>query len=252
MFVPRATRTLEGFEHPGRFVDHPRNSEPEAGRASSLTTVPTGKNCEHEPDAPPPRVTVQLIPAGDEVTLPLPPPPGSIEILPLLKWNAEYVVTIPYLWVLKSPPIVPTMMADPVASGDVAIGKFALVEPAGTVTFAGAVAMWGASFERSTTIPPGGAAAVSLTVPVVERPWTTSAGLMVTADSVGAVDGGGEGDGAGGDGEGEGDGELTVQPDSVAVAELLPSLTVTLQSAGRGKLLLSMRKFPEPSERPEA
>jgi hypothetical protein len=75
---------------------------------------------------------------------------------------------------------------------------------------------------------------------------------MVTAESAGDVDeGGGDGEGDG-EGDGDGEGELTVQPESVAVAELVPSLTVTRQSAGRGKLLSSMRKLPEPSERPEA
>jgi hypothetical protein len=39
---------------------------------------------------------------------------------------------IPYLCVLQSPPIVPTMIAEPVALGLVATVKVARVEPAGT------------------------------------------------------------------------------------------------------------------------
>jgi hypothetical protein len=87
MFVARATRTRDGSEQPGRFVDQPRNAESAAGRASSRTIVPTGKKAAHVPDPLPP-VSVRSIPAGEEVTRPLPPPPGMIEMLPLLKWNS--------------------------------------------------------------------------------------------------------------------------------------------------------------------
>ena len=142
MFVPRATRTREGSEQPGTLVLQPRNSESEAGRASSLTTVPTEKNAEQSPE-PLPRMIVQSMPAGEEVTRPLPVPPGRIEMLPLLKWNSVYVVMMSYLWVLQSPPTVPTMIAEPVVSGAVATGKVALVAPGATVTLAGTVAMCG-------------------------------------------------------------------------------------------------------------
>src|SRR5215210_1147848 len=140
MLVPRATLTLEGSEQPGRLVLQPRNEESLAGLAESRTIVPTGKNAEQVPE-PLPRVMVQAIPVGEEVTRPLPVPEGRIEMLPLLKWNAEYVVMIPYLCVLQTPPTVPTMIAEPVVFGDVAIGKLALLDPAGTVTLAGTVAM---------------------------------------------------------------------------------------------------------------
>jgi hypothetical protein len=87
MFVARATRTRDGSEQPGRFVDQRRNAESAAGRASSRTIVHTGKKAEHVPE-PLLRVNAQSIPAGEEVTRPLPPPPGMIEMLPLLKWNS--------------------------------------------------------------------------------------------------------------------------------------------------------------------
>jgi hypothetical protein len=140
ILVPRAILILEGSEQPGRLVLHPWSDESLAGLAESRTIVPTGKNASQVPEPLPP-VMVQLIPAGCEVTRPLPFPPGRMEMLPLLKWNAEYVVMIPYLCVLQTPPTVPMMIAEPVVFGDVAMGKLALLDPAGTVTLAGTVAM---------------------------------------------------------------------------------------------------------------
>jgi len=90
MFVPRAIVIFCGSKQPGR-PRQPRKLEPDAGRASSLTTVPTAKNAEHVP-APFPRVIVQLIPVGCEVTTPLPLPPGRIEMLPFAYWNAVHTV----------------------------------------------------------------------------------------------------------------------------------------------------------------
>ena len=80
MLVPRATVIFDGSEHPGSPL-HPWKEELAAGRASSRTTVPTGKNTEQAPD-PLPDVIVQLIPAGCELMRPLPVPPGTIEMLP--------------------------------------------------------------------------------------------------------------------------------------------------------------------------
>ena len=81
--VPRATVTLEASKQPGSPL-HPKKLELAAGRASSLTTVPTGKNALQVP-APLPPVMVQSMPAGCEVTRPLPFPPGMIAMLPLEK-----------------------------------------------------------------------------------------------------------------------------------------------------------------------
>src|SRR5215210_2082415 len=96
-----------GSTQPGRDLQ-PTNFESAAGRASSLTTVPTGKNAEHVPD-PFPRMIAQSIPAGDEVTRPLPLPPGRIERLPLLNANGVQTVTMSYVVTV---PAVPMISAD--------------------------------------------------------------------------------------------------------------------------------------------
>jgi hypothetical protein len=57
----------------------------------------------------------------------------------------------------------------------VAIVNVALAAPAGTVTLAGTVT--GSLPDNDTTAPPGGAAAVRVTVPVTEFPPTTLAAL---------------------------------------------------------------------------
>jgi hypothetical protein len=59
-----------------------------------------------------------------------------------------------------------------------------LVVPAGTVTLAGTVAAAEVS-DRVTTVPPAGAAAVRVTVPVDEAPPATLDGLRASADRVG-------------------------------------------------------------------
>jgi hypothetical protein len=59
--VPRAIVMPLAGSQPGSDLQ-PTNLESAAGLASSLTTVPTGKNAEHVPE-PFPRVIVQSIPA---------------------------------------------------------------------------------------------------------------------------------------------------------------------------------------------
>src|SRR5919199_3315106 len=81
MFVPRATVTLDGSAQPGS-PRQPWKLEPAAGRASSRTTVPVRKKLQHVPD-PLPLVMVQLMPAGCDVTTPLPLPPGMMLRLPV-------------------------------------------------------------------------------------------------------------------------------------------------------------------------
>src|SRR3954469_1192084 len=113
-------------------------------------------------------------------------------------------------------------------------GNVALLEPAGTVTLAGAVAATGLSLSRATVKPPAGAAELSTTVPVTGVPGSTSVGLARTAVSVGVVVGVGVGVGVG---VSVGVGVvLTLQPESVAVVAVAdPSLTATRQSAGLAK-----------------
>jgi hypothetical protein len=232
--VPRATLTLEGSEQPGRLVLYPRNDELAAGRASSLTIVPTGKNASQEPVSPL-AVMVQSIPAGCEITRPLPFPPGRIEMLPLEKWKGSHTVITECLSVLKTPPTVPMITADcALVSSLVEIVKVARVDPAGTVTLGGTVATAVLSLIRSTVKPPEGAAELRVTVPVAGSGPTTSVGLRVSEESDAEDEGGG--------------GELTVQPDRRAVAAVAdPSLTSTVQSAGAVKPLLSILKRPDPS-----
>ena len=55
----------------------------------------------------------------------------------------------------------------------------ALVLPAATVTLDGTAATAGLPLESDTTVPPAGAAAVSVTVPVDGLPPTTVPGLRV-------------------------------------------------------------------------
>jgi hypothetical protein len=108
-FVPRAiVMPLAGSTQPGSALQ-PTNFESGAGLASSLTTVPTGKNAEHVPPEPFPRVIVQSIPAGDDVTRPLPLPPGGIETLALLNANGVQTVMMSYVVTV---PAVPMMSAD--------------------------------------------------------------------------------------------------------------------------------------------
>src|SRR5829696_5085845 len=81
MFVSANTVIFEGSKHPGR-PRHPWNWLSDAGRASSRTTVPAGKKALHVP-APLPPVITQLMPAGWDVMEPLPPPPGTMLMLPV-------------------------------------------------------------------------------------------------------------------------------------------------------------------------
>jgi hypothetical protein len=66
----------------------------------------------------------------------------------------------------------------------VGIVNVALVAPAATVTLAGTIATTVLLLESATTIPPEGAALVSVTVPCEELPPTTLVGLSVNAESV--------------------------------------------------------------------
>jgi hypothetical protein len=236
--VPRATLTLEASAQPGSDL-HPTKFESAAGRASSLTTVPTGKNASQVP-VPLPPVMAQSIPAGCEVTRPLPFPPGRIAMLPFEKWKGSHTVMTACLSVLKSPPTVPIIIADcALVTSLVETVKVALVDPAWTVTLGGTVAAAVLSLVRSTVKPPDGAAELRVTVPVAGSGPTTSVGLTVREESDAEDDGGGE--------------ELTVQPERRAVAAVAePSLTSTVQSAGAVKPVRSILNLPLPSLVPMA
>jgi hypothetical protein len=96
-----------------------------------------------------------------------------------------------------TPPYTAEIVADVDAVTDeVVTVKFALVDPAGTVTLVGTdVAL--ESSESDTAAPPLGAAALSVTVPADEVPPTTVVGLTARVASV-TADGGGGGGGGGG------------------------------------------------------
>src|SRR5215203_1252007 len=229
---------LEGSLQPGSPLQ-PRKLESAAGRASSLTIVPTGNNALQLP-APLPPVVVQSIPAGCEVTRPLPFPPGRIAMLPFEKWKGSHTVITACLSVLKSPPTVPMIVADcALVTSLVETMKVVLVDPAGTVTLGGTVAAVVLSLVRSTVKPPEGAAELRVTIPVAGSGPSRSVGLTVSEERDTDDDGGGE--------------ELTVQPDRRALATVAePSLTSTVQSAGAVKPLLSILNLPAPSLVPMA
>src|SRR5215470_9983409 len=63
--------------------------------------------------------------------------------------------------------------------------KVALVAPSSTVTLAGTVATLVLLLERLTTAPPGGAGALSVTVPCEEFPPTTLVGFSVSEERIG-------------------------------------------------------------------
>ena len=77
------------------------------------------------------------------------------------------------------------MVAVPLAPDTVAIVKLALVCPAATVTLAATVAA-ALLLDNVTTVPPVGAAAVSVTVPVELVPPVTVLGFRVSDDGTGA------------------------------------------------------------------
>ena len=74
-----------------------------------------------------------------------------------------------------------------VADEYVEIGNVPEVAPEGTVTDAGADAAPELELERAITVPPAGAAMVSVTVPVVDVPADTVVGEINNAESSGVV-----------------------------------------------------------------
>jgi hypothetical protein len=72
-------------------------------------------------------------------------------------------------------------------TADVVTVNVRLVLPAATATLAGTVAAAGLLLDSDTTVPPDGAALVSVTVPCELLPPVTLAGLNDSAESVGAL-----------------------------------------------------------------
>src|SRR5205823_3716535 len=80
------------------------------------------------------------------------------------------------------PPVAETRTLVDAVTAVVVTVKVALVAPPGTVTLAGAVAAAVLLLASVTTVPPAGAGAVRVTVPVEEAGPTTLAGFNDTAD----------------------------------------------------------------------
>jgi hypothetical protein len=132
---------------------------------------------------PPSPVMVQSIPAGWEVILPCPFPPGTIEMLPFAAAKAVCTVMVEDL---VMPP------ADAMIVDDwllftllVETVKVALLDPAGTVTLAGTVAAAVLLLDNETSRPPDGAAEVRVTVPVTGLPPVTVVALRASVERAG-------------------------------------------------------------------
>ena len=87
---------------------------------------------------------------------------------------------------MTPPELAVTVTDTDAVTDEVAIVKPALVAPAATVTLAGTVATAVLLLESVTTVPPEGAAAVSVTVPLTELPPVTLAEPRVSALKAGA------------------------------------------------------------------
>jgi hypothetical protein len=112
---------------------------------------------------------------------------------PLVPWQFEQVsgagaFTVSVA-VRFTPPALAVMVTEVDADTEVvATLNVALVAPARTVTEAGTVAE-ALLEERVTAVPPAGAAAVSVTVPVEDEPPVTEAGLTERLESAAATAG---------------------------------------------------------------
>lgn len=72
-------------------------------------------------------------------------------------------------------------------TGRVAIENVAVVAPAGTFTLAASTATFGNGVDSAIVVPPAGAAALRVTVPMAALPPTTVAGVTETADNNGGT-----------------------------------------------------------------
>lgn len=91
MFDPRPTTILDASAQPT--PRHPTKLVLAPGLAVSRTIVPTGNDAEQ---APAPLGSEELIPAGCELTVPFPVPPGRIETLPRENPDGVHTVRIEY------------------------------------------------------------------------------------------------------------------------------------------------------------
>src|SRR5919198_1908199 len=152
--LPETTVTLAGTVAALSLLDN-MTVAPLVGAAAESVTVPVGLF--------PAATDVGARLSADSVGLAL-----KVKIAELLPLTSEAV-----------------MLADVEAdTGEVLTVNVAVVFPAATVTLAGTVAT-ALSLESVTTVPPVGAAAASVTVPVEVLPPTTAVGLSASADTAG-------------------------------------------------------------------
>jgi hypothetical protein len=130
--------------------------------------------------------TETLMPAGVDVTRsPLRPVAETLNVAVPPPPAVGFTVSVP---VRVTPPAAPEMVtdADVVTVLDVTV-NVALVAPAATGTLPGTVAAFGLLLDNVTTVPPDGAAAESVAVPVAfALPPVTLVGEIDSDESVGA------------------------------------------------------------------
>ena len=127
-----------------------------------------------------------LSPLGLDVTVPARPVTLSVTFdLPAAHAPAAGF-TVKDADLVTPPELAVTVTDTDAVTDEVAIVKPALVAPAATVTLAGTVATAVLLLESVTTVPPEGAAAVSVTVPLTELPPVTLAEPRVSALKAGA------------------------------------------------------------------
>ena len=145
----------------------------------SVITVPLTN------DADPLLPTATLMPAGLEVTLsPLRPVAVTVSVT-----VCPGGVTVSVVVRVTPPALAVRVTGVDAATGLVVTAKVALVAPCATVTLAGTVAA-PLLLASVTANPPGGAAAVKVTVPCEAAPPVTLVGLTATAESVAGAEGG--------------------------------------------------------------
>src|SRR5207237_716949 len=134
---------------------------------ASITTAPPA-------GAAAPSVTLPVLPA-------VPVTAAGLTLTPTSPAAGGFTVSVA---VLFTPLWVAVIVAGVAAATClVAIGKVTVVALAGTVTETGTVAAMGVLLASITTAPPAGAAALSVTLPVLPAVPVTAAGLTLTPTS---------------------------------------------------------------------
>lgn len=122
------------------------------------------------------------------VTVPVElPPPFMVDGLKLIDFTAMPVVTVTVPCAVLFPRVAVVVTTVLLRTNPLCAvpWKVALVAPAGTVTLLGTAKKEGLSSLKPTTEPPDGAAALSVTVPVLVPPFGMLEGLKETDETVG-------------------------------------------------------------------